>query len=482
MKIRTILLAVTAMTALSFSTVVLNESFDSDNGNWNGLLGATYTISGGQLSIPSTTSTGIKWVVGIAPVLTDLSLSVEAAFQSPDTNARLGFTFRTQDNLDSYHFYVYPTGEYIAYKYIAGIWTDYSNHIRVGNSFIRSDRNLLKLVCDGDNLTFLCNGQKLAAVTDASLRDSGRVGLVASGIVTGLFDNLILDNAPVADNGLSSFSDDFSNAGLTGWRNYSGRGAFQVESGKLKCTSENSSNFSLIQSDGDYGTADTVFVSTEKVAPVPAGTYLFGLMFHYAVVPTGPTTVSTRSYIFCIVNGSHHVLLKQEGSAITQLYAPQPSLSIQAANNTLKVVNAAGGSKDLYINNTKVHTLTDAAFPSGGVGLVANGNAIINFDNFRVTSQSAVAAENIRGPLTGRFALSAAPNPFHSTVRLTVGAPAGAASRLAVYDMSGREVFFCPAKGEAEIRWDASRLPSGLYTARITRNGRSLSRTLILVR
>lgn len=90
------------------------------------------------------------------------------------------------------------------------------------------------------------------------------------------------------------------------------------------------------------------------------------------------------------------------------------------------------------------------------------------------------------GPEAVRGTLEAGPNPFatHTTLRYWLARPGHV--RLALYDVSGREVArLVDAEQEAgsrEVRLDGARLPSGVYRCRLVTGDLSLERIVVRIR
>jgi hypothetical protein len=78
------------------------------------------------------------------------------------------------------------------------------------------------------------------------------------------------------------------------------------------------------------------------------------------------------------------------------------------------------------------------------------------------------------------------PNPFNGETILRFRLPAAGDVRLCVYDLLGREVATVieghRERGEHTALFDASRLASGVYLARIEAAGASIIRKMLLVR
>ncbi|MFH0919643.1 MAG: family 16 glycoside hydrolase, partial [Fibrobacterota bacterium] len=293
---------------LIHATIVLNETFDTDTG-WLTLSSATDSVYDGKMHMASTNANGLGWLVNNNISLKKFTISVETQMIGPDTNAKLGISFMTQDNTDAYQFYVYPSGHYFIAKYTNSAYTDFSNGKLQANTFISGSANTLKIVGLNNTFSFLCNGQLLTTITDNAIPDSGKFGLIITGQLAATFDNLLIDNEAAPDNGLKVFQDDFSDSTRPGWNNNARLGSFTYQNGKLRCASYNSGVFSTLVSDGNYGIADTISVITEKVLPLPSTTNLYGLFFHYSTVSIRDT-LRTCGYIFCILNGSYYSLLR----------------------------------------------------------------------------------------------------------------------------------------------------------------------------
>jgi hypothetical protein len=88
---------------------------------------------------------------------------------------------------------------------------------------------------------------------------------------------------------------------------------------------------------------------------------------------------------------------------------------------------------------------------------------------------------------TGGFGLSDAfPNPCNPTTTLTYQLPEPGTCRISVCDLLGREVAIvvdgAQAAGEHRATWNAAGLTSGVYVIRLTANGTSVSRRVMLLR
>ncbi len=82
--------------------------------------------------------------------------------------------------------------------------------------------------------------------------------------------------------------------------------------------------------------------------------------------------------------------------------------------------------------------------------------------------------------------LNSSPNPFNASTALSFKLQAASNVTLAVYDISGREVAvlaqgFYPA-GAHQAEWEASKMASGVYFARLRAEGVCLTRKILLVK
>ncbi|MFH0919063.1 MAG: T9SS type A sorting domain-containing protein [Fibrobacterota bacterium] len=482
------LFVLSALTACGHAAVIYQDAFDADNGNWNPFFHSAYTIAGGKLTVQSDSATDLDWI-GYPPVdAKNFTLTVETEATGYNSNARLGVAFRTQNNFDCYQFLIYPSGDFIINKYKGGAWADFSGHKTIGNSFIRGTQNTLTVVVRDTLMSFMCNGQLLCKVVDTGITGLGTFGLIANGVITASFDNLMITDATDDIHYRNLFADDFSNSALLGWRNYSGNGTFSVLSNKCQAVAASGSSFSILISDGNYGSRDTVTAVVEKTAGNTS--YVLGLLCHYSLVPIDATTVRTQGYIFCILNGTNFTLLKLTAAGVSMLINPPlPSTSIRATGgNTLKVVNGDNAQLKLYINNALVNTVTDTGtlYSAGGVGLVANEGVTATFDDFRVAAEGAVGVETAMDPpVAGVTAgVDAEPNPCNPSTRITLnGLEKGGAASLRIFNMQGRMIANLSGKlrGNSTV-WDGAGHPSGLYLARASFNGKTAIRQILLVK
>ena len=78
------------------------------------------------------------------------------------------------------------------------------------------------------------------------------------------------------------------------------------------------------------------------------------------------------------------------------------------------------------------------------------------------------------------------PNPFNPQTTISYALPQAGDARLVVYDMLGREVAVLldgpQAVGRHTVRFGANHLPNGPYTYRLAAGGKTVTRTMLLVK
>jgi hypothetical protein len=83
------------------------------------------------------------------------------------------------------------------------------------------------------------------------------------------------------------------------------------------------------------------------------------------------------------------------------------------------------------------------------------------------------------------------PNPFSGTTELAIGLPTGSDIRVEIYDMAGRRVDLVEVKGAPagwnRVRWAgrdtrANVMRSGVYVYRVSANGQTIARKMVIAR
>ena len=112
----------------------------------------------------------------------------------------------------------------------------------------------------------------------------------------------------------------------------------------------------------------------------------------------------------------------------------------------------------------------------------------LNNGGFNIVNWDVDGWEDAPGQLTPNKyrAISASPNPFNPVTTLTYEIKVDGIVNLKVFDVSGKEVIelaegFHPA-GEYRVQFSGEGLPSGVYFARLTTNGKSETLKLLLMK
>jgi hypothetical protein len=432
----------------------------------------------------ASTSASVQWAVRSDLQIKNFVLTVNTAMSNIGPNGTIGVSVRTQSNGDAYWVYISPSAGYIFYKYIGGQNIPMSKYIQK-NSFVTDGNNALKVIAHEDTITLLCNGQVCGQLIDSDITGAGKVGLIANGEITGTFTNLKVDDVVVSDEGITYFQDDFTDPSLMYWKHYDTLGEFKVENGKLKARgvtdTTTSLHFSTINVSGNIMN-DTLSVSAELDSSGEA--FYYGILFHYSYDENG----RGQGYIFAIVNNQGFTVFKLKDGADTLFY-PEISIDINQTSNTLKVICGEGGKMDLYINGTKVKTITDNEFPSGGTGLMVTNNLVIDFDDFNMSGEIKIETTNVDRDMAKAVSLYVNPNPFKPLTRFSIsGRGLDSRSKIKIFDIQGRvvrqfnlsEAF--PSRAGLSLTWDASMLPSGIYLVRLFAGKSTVTRQVILLK
>jgi len=107
----------------------------------------------------------------------------------------------------------------------------------------------------------------------------------------------------------------------------------------------------------------------------------------------------------------------------------------------------------------------------------ANQIYMLNFHD----SASTMAAKLKPGQAAG-FSWQASPNPFTGSIAVNLKGVQGWTPSLRIYDIRGKLAADMPALKTASFRWDAGKLPSGLYVARLQLGNKTYRKSLILAK
>ncbi len=476
------------ISAAVFSAVEFEDTFDSSTSSWNSYLSGNYEISGGVMSITSEGSLGGAVVPGLA--LSDFSVSVSVKIETAGQNAMAGITFRTQNNNESYFFLITPLNTFRVYKLTGGAVELVNDNSQGTNSFIYSDDvNELTVSVSSDTSRFYCNGHFLMSIADASITSGGTAGLLVNGDVSASFDYFTVVDTVYRGDSPDFFVDEFYDGEIRGWKNYTGSGTFTESSGKLRGEATGSSNFTVLATDGDYGTADTAEVTLKRISG--AANDLSGIMYHFAYRNIGGTNTA-QGYLFAIAD-AYFAGYSINGSTVTPLFSPESSILIRAdGDNTLKVVSDGADSSELFINDSLVKKVSCAEFPSGGAGLMLQGDLTVDFDNFKIAEENHgeitfIEDQNSAPEISASGAITVYPNPFNPSTVITVSAPQDRVNlSMLIYDSRGRIVARPKnaekAKGRSSAQkfiFDASGMPAGVYIAAVSVEGRTYTEKIV---
>lgn len=158
----------------------------------------------------------------------------------------------------------------------------------------------------------------------------------------------------------------------------------------------------------------------------------------------------------------------------------------------------AGHHYDLeieFVSSTAVGYWTDAGLPYTAYGTIEvldaeqsgnpAGSQLLHYRIHACNGTSTpVDDEPARAPM---YLANPVPNPTSGEVRFDYGIDEEGPVEIAIYDVAGRlvgRVFShdSASRGGAQIRYDASRLASGVYFARLTTKTKSLSRKFVVTR
>jgi hypothetical protein len=148
-------------------------------------------------------------------------------------------------------------------------------------------------------------------------------------------------------------------------------------------------------------------------------------------------------------------------------------------------------SLDLY-DSQRAHIIPYFSSASSVVASVPDAFSTSTLDLPLIGTATFTSVTAGAGDLPVEYALSQNyPNPFNPATRIDYAVPAGrspgnARVKLAVYDLLGREVARLvddvQAAGEYTVTFDASGCASGTYIYRISIDGWSTARTMLLLR
>ncbi|MDK9698973.1 MAG: T9SS type A sorting domain-containing protein [bacterium] len=167
-------------------------------------------------------------------------------------------------------------------------------------------------------------------------------------------------------------------------------------------------------------------------------------------------------------------------------------ISLKKSGNFLFVACSQGGLQIIDITDPE-HPLTAGYYDSDGLlwEIAVDGNFVygVNFSHLAVfdcAEALPVVDRTISSPPV-HFALhSNFPNPFNATTTITYDVPQTSPVRLAIYDVTGKEVAklidFHQDAGRYSVQWDAQAFASGTYFCRLQAGSQVQTRKLMLLK
>ncbi|MEP0813722.1 MAG: DUF1080 domain-containing protein [bacterium] len=366
--------------------------------------GVNYAYTGsGTYKVDATGSAGVGRSM-IIDVLSDFTLEVKVRIlevSDDATSGGAGVVFRVaKEGSSSYKYHTFsiePPSKFRAGKFTGGRLVQY--YPPQNTDAIVDGWNLLKVVCNGDQLSLSVNGKQVSLVKDGAI-PSGGYGLYVMPGTSAEFDDFKVfteskANVEPAEEGPPEVprfryetvkSDDFSgNAPIF----YEGGDEY----GKFEYTGHNSYRIDLTGSDKTWSIPSTV---KDSIADGMVGVDAFllkapspdfnkiGVVFREKPRPDGWSDY----FAFYILPSGFYGLLQVSGDVAKDLIPPTKSAAIvPGAVNRLEAVYV-GTSIYLVINDSCIRRYeTSDTFP-GGYGVYMTGGAVGEFQHFSASRAS----------------------------------------------------------------------------------------------
>src|SRR5581483_8080845 len=136
----------------------------------------------------------------------------------------------------------------------------------------------------------------------------------------------------------------------------------------------------------------------------------------------------------------------------------------------------------LKSSGTSLNLQTFAITPATAkyVRIVGHGNSVNTWNSYtevRIQTQSAAAK------MVTKTTLTSYPNPFHESNTITFYLERDGYTHLAVFDMTGKQVAVLvngnALSGNHTITFSYHQLPAGMYTLKLTHNGKVVTKTVV---
>ncbi len=173
------------------------DDFSDPNSGWQTLsdVSADVKYDGGRLRFVIKQENLTQWSVP-GKAIEDGALEVDAQPVGGPTDNGFGVMFRFKDRKNFYHFEISSDGYWRAGRMKDGAWEnweDWATHPAIKTGM---ESNRIKVIMQGDQFTFLVNGQQIAQKQDAAF-GAGDIGLLALTLIDAPGTDVAFDNVSV---------------------------------------------------------------------------------------------------------------------------------------------------------------------------------------------------------------------------------------------------------------------------------------------
>ncbi len=440
------------------------------------------SVSGGKLVLSSSISTDYANAIDVVNSFTDMDLSVDAEFTSTGENAAILVFFRTQGNDNGYAACFYPGGYFnIQNRNLTGGSVTFILTSSIKCSYITSTVNNVQIITVGSEMQFYCNGEHIYTLDDATYA-AGTIGLGTGGIATIEYDNLVVSGTATLSSKIHSSNISYNfesvNDGIF-WKDWYGSANTSIVGGKLRMDGDSTSQ--LLSLDADLLTEDSISFRADIVTPDPntSAQPKYGLFFF-----TQFNGAYINAYIFNVYN-KYYFLFKAENGVTTQLAYAQNN-ALLAGGGDFTLVPHYGGAIDIFLNGSLIDTFNDTTtspLTGGGIGLNVTGNHTVDFDNVMVKT-SATAVEDAGGLTDKDAGLSAIPNPFNPSTKISwANTKASTSGLITIYNIKGELVHSAAVSmNSGAYNWKAGNLSSGQYLVKLSSEDFSAKKIVSLIK
>lgn len=208
---------------------------------------------------------------------------------------------------------------------------------------------------------------------------------------------------------------------------------------------------------------------------------------HFADANTGWAVVEWSNTICKTTDGGTNWTTQSITNAnnLFSVYCINTSTAwVVGGNGNIYATTNGGSTWTMQLTNTNNNNLNAVQFVDAGNGWAVGDNGTI----LHTTSGGAVGVrENTSGSVPTKFSLlQNYPNPFNPTTTISYQLAAVSHVTLKVYNVLGQEVATLvnetKGPGEYNVRFDGSKLPSGVYFCRVSAGSFSAVKKLVLLK